>query len=381
MPHLFDPLSIRDITFANRVFVSPMCEYSSTDGYATDWHLVHLGSRAVGGAGLVMTEATAVLREGRISPQDLGIWKDDHIEPLARIVRFIQEQGSVAGMQLAHAGRKASTYRPWEGNGAIPEDAGGWKKVVAPSAIRFSDNYPMPQALSVDDIREVVDAFASAARRACEAGFRVIEVHAAHGYLLHEFLSPLSNQRTDSYGGSFEDRTRIVREVVAAVREVWPERSPLFVRISATDWVDGGWDIQQSVELARQLKKLGVDLIDCSSGGNAAQAKIPVGPAYQTPFAEQIHREAGIMTGAVGMITTSSQAEQIIGEERADAVFLARELLRDPYWPLRAARELGQPISWPVQYLRAAPEGSQPRAAVVLKNSKAGSEIPAFAKK
>jgi 2,4-dienoyl-CoA reductase-like NADH-dependent reductase (Old Yellow Enzyme family) len=381
MPHLFDPLSIRDITFANRVFVSPMCEYSSTDGFMTDWHLVHLGSRAVGGAGLVMTEATAVLPEGRISPQDLGIWKDDHIEPLARIVRFVHEQGSVAGMQLAHAGRKASTYRPWEGNGAISENAGGWKKVVAPSALRFADNYPMPQALAVEGIREVVEAFAAAARRACEAGFRVIEVHAAHGYLLHEFLSPLSNQRTDSYGGSFENRTRIVREVVAAVRQVWPEQLPLLVRISSTDWVEGGWDIQQSVELARQLKKLGVDLIDCSSGGNAAQAKIPVGPAYQTPFAEQIRREAGIMTGAVGMITAPSQAEQIIGDGRADAVFLARELLRDPYWPLRAARELGQPMSWPVQYLRAAPEGSQPRAAAELKKAESCSEMPAVAKK
>jgi 2,4-dienoyl-CoA reductase-like NADH-dependent reductase (Old Yellow Enzyme family) len=381
MPHLFDPLSIRDITFANRVFVSPMCEYSSTDGFATDWHLVHLGSRAVGGAGLVMTEATAVFPEGRISPQDLGIWKDDQIEALARIVRFIHEEGSVAGMQLAHAGRKASTYRPWEGNGAIPEGAGGWKKVVAPSAIRFSDNYPMPQPLSADGIREVVEAFAGAACRACEAGFRVIEVHAAHGYLLHEFLSPLSNQRMDSYGGAFENRTRIVREVVAAVRKGWPEQFPLFVRISATDWVDGGWDIQQSVELARELKKLGVDLIDCSSGGNAAQAKIPVGPAYQTPFAEQIRRDTGIMTGAVGMITTSSQAEQIVAGGQADAVFLARELLRDPYWPLRAARELGQPTSWPVQYLRAAPEGSQPRAAVDLKNPESCSELPAVARK
>jgi 2,4-dienoyl-CoA reductase-like NADH-dependent reductase (Old Yellow Enzyme family) len=381
MPHLFDSLSIRDITFANRVFVSPMCEYSSTDGYATDWHLVHLGRRAVGGAGLVMTEATAVLPEGRISPQDLGIWKDDHIEPLARIVRFIHGQGSAAGMQLAHAGRKASTYRPWEGNGAIAKSAGGWERVVAPSALSFADNYPMPQALLVDGIREIVEAFAAAARRACEAGFRVIEIHAAHGYLLHEFLSPLSNQRTDSYGGSFENRTRIVREVVAAVREVWPEQFPLFVRISSTDWVDGGWDIQQSVGLARELKKLGVDLIDCSSGGNAAQAIIPVGPAYQTPFAEQIRREAGITTGAVGMITTSSQAEQIVAEGRADAVFLARELLRDPYWPLRAARELGQKMSWPVQYLRAAPEGSQPRAAADLKNTESCSEIPALAKK
>jgi 2,4-dienoyl-CoA reductase-like NADH-dependent reductase (Old Yellow Enzyme family) len=369
MPHLFDPLPIRDVTFANRVFVSPMCEYSSTDGYATDWHLVHLGSRAVGGAGLVMTEATSVLPEGRISPQDLGIWKDDHLEPLARIVRFIHEQGSVAGMQLAHAGRKASTYRPWEGNGEIPESAGGWRKVVAPSALRFSDSYPMPQALTTDGIQEVVKAFAAAARRAGEAGFRVIEIHAAHGYLIHEFLSPLSNQRSDVYGGSFENRTRILREVVAAVREQWPELYPLFVRISATDWVEGGWDIQQSVELARDLKKLGVDLIDCSSGGNAAQAKIPVGPSYQTPFADQIRRETEIITGAVGMITLPAQAEQIIAGGQADAVFLAREILRDPYWPLRAARELGQPMTWPVQYLRAAPEGSHARVAGNLNHS------------
>ena len=368
MPHLLDPFPIRDLIFANRIFVSPMCEYSSTDGYANDWHLVHLGSRAVGGAGLVFTEATAVLPEGRISPQDLGIWKDDHIEFLARIVRFINVQGSLAGMQLAHAGRKASTYRPWEGNGGIPESAGGWKKVLAPSAIPFADNYPMPQALTIDGIQEVVRAFAAAARRVCEAGFRVIEIHAAHGYLIHEFLSPLSNDRTDAYGGSFENRTRILREVVAAVRQVWPERAPLFVRISATDWVDGGWDIQQSVDLARQLRGLGVDLIDCSSGGLVPQARIPVGPGYQTPFAERIRREADILTAAVGMITSPSQAEHVVAGGQADAVLLAREFLRDPYWPLRAARELGQTISWPVQYLRAAPEGTLPRAPADLRD-------------
>jgi 2,4-dienoyl-CoA reductase-like NADH-dependent reductase (Old Yellow Enzyme family) len=368
MTHLFDRLTIRDITFANRVFVSPMCEYSSADGYANDWHFVHLGSRAVGGAGLVLTEATAVLPEGRISPQDLGIWKDDHIEPLARVVSFIHEQGGLAGMQLAHAGRKASTYRPWEGLGRIPEIEGGWSNVVAPTALPFADHYPRPQALSIDGIQNIVSAFAASARRAREAGFRIIEIHAAHGYLIHEFLSPLSNQRTDAYGGSFENRTRVLREVVTAVRGSWPERAPLFVRISATDWVDGGWDIQQSVELARQLKELGVDLIDCSSGGNIAQATIPIGPGYQTPFAEQIRREANILTGAVGMITSPLQAEHIIGTRRADAVIIARELLRDPYWPLRAARELGQPVSWPAQYLRAAPEGSQPRVAIDLKN-------------
>ena len=368
MTRLFDRLAIRDITFANRVFVSPMCEYSSIDGFANDWHFVHLGSRAVGGAGLVLTEATAVLPEGRISPHDLGIWKDDHIESLARIVRFIHEQGSAAGMQLAHAGRKASTYAPGKGHGRIPKDEGGWNDVVAPSALPFTEGYPMPQALSIDGIQNIASAFAAAARRACEAGFRVIEIHAAHGYLIHEFLSPISNQRTDAYGGSFENRTRILREIVAAVRDSWPERAPLFVRISATDWMDGGWDIQQSVELARQLKELGADLIDCSSGGNVAHAKIPVGPGYQTQFAEQIRREAGILTGAVGMITSPVQAEHIIVTGQADAVVIAREFLRDPYWPLRAARELGQAISWPVQYLRAAPEGSQARVPVDLKN-------------
>ncbi|MGA9798785.1 MAG: NADH:flavin oxidoreductase/NADH oxidase [Terriglobales bacterium] len=368
MTHLFDSFNVRDIKFANRVFVSPMCEYSSTDGYANDWHFVHLGSRAVGGAGLILTEASAVLPEGRISPQDLGIWMDDHIEPLARIVRFIHEQGSVAGMQLAHAGRKASTYRPWSGHGMIPESDGGWKNVVAPSAVPFADDYPTPQALSLEGIKKIVSAFAAAVRRACDAGFRVIEIHAAHGYLIHEFLSPLSNQRTDAYGGSFENRTRILREIVAAVRGSWPDRAPLFVRISATDWIDGGWDIQQSVELARQIKELGADLIDCSSGGNTPQAKIPAGPGYQTQFAEQIRREANVLTGAVGMITSSVQAEQIISTGQADAVIIAREFLRDPYWPLRAARELGQPVSWPVQYLRAAPEGSQSRVPIDLKN-------------
>lgn len=364
MAHLFDPLTIRDIAFSNRVFVSPMCEYSSTNGLANDWHFVHLGSRAVGGAALVLTEASAVLPEGRISPQDLGIWSDGHIEPLSRITRFIGEQGSIAGMQLAHAGRKASTYRPWDGNGTIPESAGGWKKVVAPSAVAFADHYPMPEALTADGIREIVAAFAAGAVRALAAGFRVVEIHAAHGYLVHEFLSPLSNQRTDSYGGSFENRTRLLREIVAAVRKSWPERLPLFVRISSTDWIEGGWDIEQSVELARQLKPLGVDLIDCSSGGNVAQAKIPLGPGYQTRFAERVRREAGILSGAVGMITSPTQAEHIIGTGQADAVIIAREFLRDPYWPLRAARELGQSITWPIQYLRAGPDGSKPRSAV-----------------
>jgi len=370
MAHLFDSLVIRDVKFANRVFVSPMCQYSSTEGYANDWHFVHLGSRAVGGAGLVLTEATAVLPEGRISPQDFGIWSDDHIEPLARIVRFIHDQGSVAGMQLAHAGRKARTYRPWEGQGTIPETAGGWNKVVAPSAVAFADHYPLPEAATKEQIQAIIAAFGEAARRACESGFRVVEIHAAHGYLIHEFLSPLSNRRTDAYGGSFENRTRILREIVAAVRRSWPERAPLFVRISATEWVDGGWDIQQSIELARQMRDSGVDLIDCSSGGNVAQAKIPVGPGYQTAFAERIRRESEVMTGALGMITSAFQAEHILATEQADAVVIAREMLRDPYWPLRAARELAQAISWPVQYLRAGPEGAQARVPVDLKNLK-----------
>jgi len=345
-----------------------MCQYSSTDGYANDWHFIHLGSRAVGGAGLVLTEATAILPEARISPQDLGIWSDNHIEPLARIVRFIHEQGSVAGMQLAHAGRKASTYRPWEGQGAVPENAGGWKNVVAPSPVAFADHYPVPRSLTSDDIQGVVAAFAEAARRACEAGFRVIEIHAAHGYLIHEFLSPLSNQRSDAYGGSFDNRTRLLREIVSAVRTSWPDRAPLFVRISATDWTEGGWNIQESVELGRKLKELGVDLIDCSSGGNVPHARIPIGPGYQTQLAEQIRRKSEIMIGAVGMITSSVQAEHIIATGQADAVIVARELLRDPYWPLRAARELGQSTSWPIQYLRAAPEGAQARVPVDLKN-------------
>jgi 2,4-dienoyl-CoA reductase-like NADH-dependent reductase (Old Yellow Enzyme family) len=368
MTHLFDPLKIRDITFANRVFVSPMCQYSSADGHANDWHFVHLGSRAVGGAGLVLTEATAVLPEGRISPQDLGIWKEDHIHPLARIVHFIHQQGGVAGVQLAHAGRKASTYRPWQGHGAVPESDGGWATVVAPSAMAFAAHYPMPQALSTDGIQNIVSAFAAAARRACQAGFRVAEIHAAHGYLIHQFLSPFSNRRTDAYGGSFENRTRILREILAAVRSSWPDNAPLFVRISATEWLDGGWDIQQSVELARQLKELGADLIDCSSGGNVPQATIRVGPGYQTHFAERIRREANILTGSLGMITSSVQAEHILVTGQADAVVIARELLRDPYWPLRAARELRQAVSWPVQYLRAAPEGAQPSVATDLKN-------------
>jgi 2,4-dienoyl-CoA reductase-like NADH-dependent reductase (Old Yellow Enzyme family) len=287
---------------------------------------------------------------------------------LSRIVSFIHEQGSIAGMQLAHAGRKASTSRPWEGHDAVPESEGGWTKVVAPSALQFSDTYPMPQALTRDGIQEVVEGFAAAARRACQAGFRVVEIHAAHGYLIHEFLSPLSNKREDEYGRSFENRSRLCREVVAAVRSAWPKELPIFVRISATDWVEGGWNIDEAVKLAGELKEMGVDLIDCSSGGNVPHAKIPIGAGYQTAFAEKIRREAGIMTGAVGMITDPVQAEHIIQTGQADAVIMAREFLRDPYWPLRAADELDQPIPWPVQYLRAAPRGAQPRVPIDLKS-------------
>jgi len=363
MANLFDPLTIRDVTLQNRIVVSPMCQYSSVDGYANDWHFVHLGSRAVGGAALVMTEAAAVLPEGRISPQDLGIWDDAHITMLSRIVQFIHRYGTLAGMQLAHAGRKASTYAPGRGQGAVPEIAGGWQ-VDGPSSEPFNEDYPRPHPLTKEGIRSVISGFARAAQRARQAGFDIVEIHAAHGYLLHEFLSPFSNHRSDEYGGSFENRTRLVREVVSAVREVWPERLPMFIRISATDWEEGGWDPGQSVELARQLKPLGVDLVDCSSGGNLPNASIPAGPGYQTPFAERIRRETGILTGSVGFITGPAQSDHIIRSGQADLVLLARQMLRDPYWPLRAARELGYPAPWPVQYLRAAPQGSQARKPV-----------------
>jgi 2,4-dienoyl-CoA reductase-like NADH-dependent reductase (Old Yellow Enzyme family) len=360
MPHLFDALRLRDVTLANRVGVSPMCQYSCVDGLANDWHFAHLASRAVGGAGLVFTEAAAVTPEGRISPQDLGVWSDKHFEPLERIARFIDAQGAVAGIQLAHAGRKASTYRPWSGDGAVPEAEGGWRP-VAPSPLAFSDRYAKPEELSVEGIAALQQAFATAASRAYAAGFRVIEIHGAHGYLGHEFLSPLSNRRTDAYGGSFDNRARFLCECVAAARRALPDRCPLFVRISATDWTEGGWDVEQSVELARRLKGLGVDLIDCSSGGNVEKAKIPVGPGYQVPFAERIKREADIATAAVGMITKPDQADAIVSAGQADLVLLARELLRDPYWPLRAARELGHEMAWPAQYLRAGPPGSPER--------------------
>ena len=352
--NLFTPLTVRGVTFRNRIAVSPMCQYSSVDGLATDWHLVHLGSRAVGGAGLVMTEAAAVEARGRISPADAGIWKDEHIDPLARITRFLREQGAVAGIQLAHAGRKASTRRPWEGDGTIPESAGGWP-TVAPSPVPFQPEDPAPVELSHAGIHSIVEAFVAAARRALRAGFQVVEIHGAHGYLIHEFLSPLSNRRTDEYGGSFENRIRFALEVAEAVRGAWPLDLPLFLRISATDWVEGGWTPDESVELARRVRPLGVDLIDCSSGGSAAHAKVPLAPGYQVPFAERIRREAGILTGAVGLITTPRQADEIIRSGKADLVLLGREFLRHPYFPLDAAGTLGAEINPPVQYLRAFP--------------------------
>ncbi|MEI2582690.1 NADH:flavin oxidoreductase/NADH oxidase [Scytonema sp. PRP1] len=353
MTHLFEPLTIRAVTFRNRIAVAPMCQYSSTDGYANDWHLVHLASRAVGGAGLVITEAAAVEPRGRISPQDLGIWSDAHIEPLAKTVELIHNLGSIAGIQLAHAGRKASTAPPWEGGKVVDESAGGWRPVVSSSAIAFTENHPVPEALNSEGIAQIIHAFVQAAKRSVEAGFKVIEIHAAHGYLLHQFLSPLSNHREDEYGGSFENRTRFLREVVSGVREVLPEGYPLWVRISATDWAENGWDIEQSIALADKLKTLGVDFIDTSSGGTLPKVNIPYGPGYQTQFASRIRNEANILTGAVGLITSPEQADHIIRTGQADVVLLARELLRNPYWPSYAAKTLGKDQVSPVQYERA----------------------------
>jgi 2,4-dienoyl-CoA reductase-like NADH-dependent reductase (Old Yellow Enzyme family) len=365
MPSLFSDLTIRGLKLPNRVVVSPMCQYCSEDGFASDWHFVHLGSRAVGGAGVVFTEAAAVTAEGRITSQDLGIWKDEHVSELARIVRFIEGQGAFAGIQLAHAGRKASTVRPWSGSGTLPVHEGGWTP-VAPSAIPFSGMYPHPISLTAAEIHDITGRFVAAAQRSLEAGFHIAELHAAHGYLMHEFLSPLSNTRTDEYGGSLENRARFLLETTEAVRKVWPETLPLFVRLSCTEWLEeGGFDIEEAVIVSAKLKHLGVDLIDCSSGGNAAQARIPAGPGYQLPFAARIRRETGMMTGAVGMITAPQQADQIVRTADADLVFLARELLRDPYWPMRAARELGQSMSWPAQYLRSGPDQSPERRPAV----------------
>lgn len=354
MSYLFSPLAIRGIELKNRIIVSPMCQYSAVDGYANDWHLVHLGSRAVGGASLVITEATAVSPEGRISPDDLGIWKDEHIEGLKRITAFVRQQNAFAGIQLAHAGRKASTTAPWKGNNQISIADGGWQ-TVAPSALAYRGQDMLPQALTEEDIRKVVVDFKAAAGRAVTAGFDVIEIHAAHGYLLHQFMSPLSNRREDQYGGSFGNRIRLLLEVVAAIRSEIKEPVPLFVRISATDWAEGGWDIAQSVQLAGLLKLTGVDLIDVSTGALVTGVRIPIYPGYQVPFAEQVRKETGILTGAVGLITTAQQAEDILKEGKADAVFMARELLRDPYFPIHAAAALGEDPYYPPQYERAKP--------------------------
>jgi 2,4-dienoyl-CoA reductase-like NADH-dependent reductase (Old Yellow Enzyme family) len=353
MSLLLSPVTFCGVTLRNRIVVSPMCEYSSRNGLATDWHFVHLGSRAIGGAGLILTEAAAVTADGRISAVDLGIYSDAHVEPLARIFKFLETHGAVPGMQLAHAGRKASTSEPWTGGAPVAPEAGGWTPIWAPSAIAFREGWQTPRAMAKRDIGAVVAAFALAASRVLAAGGKVVEIHAAHGYLIHEFLSPLSNQRDDEYGGSFDNRARFLFEVVDAIRAVWPERLPVFVRISATDWTDGGWTIDDSVALAARLKTRGVDLIDCSSGGNVAHANIPLAPGYQVPFAERVRRHAGICTGAVGLITEPAQAEAILQAGQADVIVMARQLLRDPYWPLHAAKALGDKLDPPVQYLRA----------------------------
>jgi len=349
---LFSPLRIREIELKNRIVVSPMCEYSAKDGHPQAWHLVHLGSRAIGGAGLVFTEASAVEKRGRISSADTGIYEDAHMKSWQPIAEFIRSHGAVPGMQIAHAGRKASTAPPWTGGKPVSVQDGGWEP-VGPSALAFDAGYTLPHELSKGEIEGIVAAFKKSAERALAVGFEVIEIHAAHGYLLHQFLSPLSNMRTDEYGGKFENRVHIVKQVVGAVREVWPQRLPLFVRVSATDWKEGGWDLPQTIELAQHLKPLGVDLMDVSSGGTVPGVKIPLGPGYQTGFAEAIRKEAGIATGAVGMISEAVQAETILATEQADLVFLARELLRDPYWPRRAAKALDVKIKAPVQYERA----------------------------
>ena len=351
MTRLFDPLDLRSVRFRNRVFVTPMCQYSSPDGQPHDWHLVHYGTRAVGGAGLVLVEATAVCPEGRISPDDLGLWSDEQVAPWQRITAFIKAQGAVPGIQIAHAGRKASTEVPWRGGRPLSEGGRGWRP-VGPSPEAFAPGHLEPRELSVDEIAATVMRFGEAARRARRAGFEVVEIHMAHGYLVHQFLSPLVNRRGDAYGGPLGNRLRLALEVAAVVRKAWPADFPVFARLSCTDWVDGGWDIAQSLELAGGLREAGVDLIDCSSGGAVASAKIPLAPGYQVPFAEEIRRKAGIPTAAVGLITEPAQAEAIVAGGKADAVLLGRQLLREPYWPLRAAHELQEDHEWPVQYER-----------------------------
>jgi 2,4-dienoyl-CoA reductase-like NADH-dependent reductase (Old Yellow Enzyme family) len=352
LPHLFAPLAIRGVSIRNRIGVSPMCQYSSTDGFVNDWHLVHLGGRAVGGAGLVLTEAAAVEPRGRISPSDLGIWDDQHVPGLQRVTAFIRAQGATAGVQLAHAGRKASTAPPWEGGAAVPPGRGGWQP-LGPGEDAFDAASPAPEALDRDGILGVIAAFRRAAARALAAGFQVVEIHAAHGYLIHEFLSPLTNRRTDEFGGAYDNRTRLLKQICKAVREVWPADYPLFVRVSSTDWAPGGWRAEDTVALAHHLSSVGVDLVDCSSGGIAPGIAIPSGPGYQVPFSQRIKETTPMLTAAVGFITSPAQADQVIRNEQADLVLLAREMLRDPYWPLHAARALGRDVAWPNQYLRA----------------------------
>lgn len=354
MSRLYSQIGIGDVKIRNRIVVSPMCQYSSNDGFANDWHIVHLGSRAVGGAGIVFTEATAVSPEGRISPVDLGIWKDEHIDGLKRITSFIKQQGAVPGIQLAHAGGKASKSEPWKGGISLHPDQGGWEPIYAPSAQPVFPDFPTPKAMDTDDIASVIDYFTAAATRALQAGFQIVEIHAAHGYLIHEFLSPQTNQRVDQYGGSFENRSRLLIEIVRAVRTVWPEHLPLFVRLSATDWSHtGGWDLEQTITLAKLLKTEAVNLIDASSGGLPVKEKIETGPGYQVPFSERIRKEAGLLTGSVGLITSAEQAEEIVKSGKADLVFIGREFLRDPYFGLHAADRLGDEVAWPDQYLRA----------------------------
>jgi 2,4-dienoyl-CoA reductase-like NADH-dependent reductase (Old Yellow Enzyme family) len=354
--HLFDPISLRGVTLRNRIGISPMCQYSAEDGLANAWHMAHLGARAVGGAGLIIVEATAVQPEGRITPHDLGIWRDDQAEALRPIAHFLAEQGAVPGIQLAHAGRKANTARPWDGGQPLPDPSGSWR-VAGPSAVPFRDDYPVPHALTAAEIAALVNDFVAAAQRAVEAGFRLIEIHGAHGYLLHSFYSPLSNQRDDDYGGSFDNRVRLLLAVTRAVRAALPDDLPLAVRLSCTDWTEGGWTPEDTVRLARQLKAEGADLIDCSSGGNVATARVPVGPGYQTPFARAVRQEAAIASAAVGLITTPQQAQAIVAAGDADVVLLARESLRNPHWPLHAAQALGQDGALaslvPAQYQRA----------------------------
>jgi 2,4-dienoyl-CoA reductase-like NADH-dependent reductase (Old Yellow Enzyme family) len=353
-PHLFSPFTVRGLTLRNRIVVSPMCQYSCQDGVLNDWHVVHLGSRAVGGAGLIFVEATAVEPAGLISPEDSGLWDDKHIEPLARIVRFCKGQGAAMGMQLAHAGRKASVCRPWEGGKPLT-DGRAWE-TVAPTPIPFADGWPAPRALRGEEIAGVAAAFGRGAARARAAGFDALEVHAAHGYLIHTFLSPLSNRRTDGYGGAFENRCRFLFEVVAAVRREWPADRPLFIRLSCTDWIEGGWGGDDTVALARLLRERGVDAIDCSSGGLSPAQKIPATPGYNVPFAERVRREAGIPAAVVGLITQAQQAQDIVAAGHADLVVMAREMLRDPYWPLHAALALGVDVPWAPQYQRGKPQ-------------------------